>query len=210
MKTPPPERALQFLRWFCREDYIEEIEGDLTEIFETQSETAPRRARIKFTWNVIRHFRPAFVKSFKLSNAIMMVVLMRHNLLLSLRSFMRYRMSFFINLSSLSVGLACALLIYLWVSDELRVDKFHENDPTLFQVIYNQELANGIITNEKTPGPLSAAMAAQFPEIEYATTATWVESRTLSVGDDDGIKAGGRYVGKDFFRMFTHPLLQGD
>jgi ABC-type antimicrobial peptide transport system permease subunit len=210
MKTSPPKRALQFLRWFCREDYIEEIEGDLTEIFEKQYETSPGKARLLFILNVIRYFRPAFMKSFKFSNPFSMGVLIRHNLLLSLRTFMRYRMSFIINLCGLSVGLVCALLIYLWVRDELSVDKFHANDRNLFQVMYNQELANGIITNGKTPGPLAAALAAEFPEIEYATTATWVESRTLSVGDDDGIKARGRYVSKDFFNTFTHPVFQGD
>ncbi len=35
----PPKRAIQFLRWFCREDYLEEIEGDLTEVFKKQYET---------------------------------------------------------------------------------------------------------------------------------------------------------------------------
>ncbi|HEY8511382.1 MAG TPA: ABC transporter permease [Cyclobacteriaceae bacterium] len=210
MKKSPPKRALQFLRWFCREDYVEEIEGDLTEIFEKQYEVSPRAARLRFALNVIRYFRPAFMKSFKFFNPFAMGVLLRHNLILSLRSFMRYRMSFFINLCSLSVGLACALLIYLWVGDELSVDKFHEKDRNLYQVMYNQELANGIVTNGKTPGLLAAELAAEFPEIEYATTATWVEPRTLSVRDDYAIKAGGRYVSKDFFNTFTHPLLEGD
>ena len=53
MKVPPPKRALKFLRWFCREDCIEEIEGDLREIFEKQYEEAPGNAKRKFTWNVI-------------------------------------------------------------------------------------------------------------------------------------------------------------
>src|SRR5690606_795149 len=122
MKRSPPKRALQFLRWFCREDYLEEIEGDLTEIFERQYETSPGKAKRKFTWSVLRYFRPEFIKSFRSYNPVNPLIMVRHNLLLSLRSFMRYRMSFFINLCSLSVGIACALLIYLWVSDELSMD----------------------------------------------------------------------------------------
>ena len=55
-------------------------------------------------------------------------VMFRHNLLLSYRNFKRYKSSFFINLIGLSVGLASALLIFLWVNDELNVDKFHEKD----------------------------------------------------------------------------------
>ena len=41
----PPKKALAFLRWFCREDYIDEIEGDLMEVFNKQTETTPRKAK---------------------------------------------------------------------------------------------------------------------------------------------------------------------
>ncbi len=61
MKTLPPKRSLQFLRWFCREDYLEEIEGDLTEVFIKQAETSSRKAKWKFTWSVIKYFRPEFM-----------------------------------------------------------------------------------------------------------------------------------------------------
>jgi hypothetical protein len=65
MEARPPKKALQFLRWFCREDYLEEIEGDLTEVFNRQYAKAPRRARWKFTWSVISYFRPEFLKPLK-------------------------------------------------------------------------------------------------------------------------------------------------
>jgi putative ABC transport system permease protein len=42
MKVNPPQKAIQFLRWFCREDYLEEIEGDLREVFRKQSEISQR------------------------------------------------------------------------------------------------------------------------------------------------------------------------
>ena len=55
MKSSPPNRALRFLRWFCREDYIEEIEGDLTELFEKQQVDNPTSAKRGFTWSVLRY-----------------------------------------------------------------------------------------------------------------------------------------------------------
>ena len=45
MKVQPPKRALQFLRWFCREDYLDEIEGDLTEVYNKQYHNSPRKAK---------------------------------------------------------------------------------------------------------------------------------------------------------------------
>ncbi len=65
MKASPPKKPLQFLRWFCREDYLEEIEGDLTEVFNKQCEDSPRKAQWKFAWSVTRYFRPEFLKPLK-------------------------------------------------------------------------------------------------------------------------------------------------
>lgn len=57
----PPKWPLQFLRWFCREDYLEEIEGDLTEVYIKQCESSPRKAKWRFVWSVVTYFRPQFV-----------------------------------------------------------------------------------------------------------------------------------------------------
>ena len=65
MKPSPPHWPLQFLRWFCREDFIDEIEGDLMEIYLLDFEKSPAKAKRQFTMGVIRHFRPEFVKSFR-------------------------------------------------------------------------------------------------------------------------------------------------
>src|SRR5687767_1739566 len=129
----PPKRALQFLRWFCREDYLEEIEGDLTEVFKKQYESSPREAKWKFRWSEMKYFRPEFIKSFKANYHVNHTAMFRHNVLITYRNFLRHKSSFFINLTGLSTGLASAIMIYLWVADELSVDKFHQKDEQLYQ-----------------------------------------------------------------------------
>jgi hypothetical protein len=83
----------------------------------------------------------------------------RHHLLLFFRSSLRSKSTFFINLIGLSTGLACALLIYLWMSDELLVDKFHEKDSRLYQVMQNSKEDNAIQTHEDTRGLMASALA---------------------------------------------------
>jgi putative ABC transport system permease protein len=61
--------------------------------------------------------------------------MLKHNLLLIYRNFKRFKSTFFINWVGLSTGLACTLLIYLWVNDELSMDKFHEKNSRIFHVI---------------------------------------------------------------------------
>ncbi|MEQ8243510.1 ABC transporter permease, partial [Fulvivirga sp.] len=135
--------------------------------------------------------------------------MLKHNILLTFRSFKRFKSSFFINLIGLTAGLACTLLIYLWVMDELKVDQFHENDARLFRVMEHQQYADHIMTTTSTPGLLAETLKEDFPEIEYAATTTWIDPHTLSIGEHS-IKADGYHVGADYFNIFSYGLVQGD
>ena len=136
----------------------------------------------------------------------------RHNILITLRNFKLNKTSFIINLIGLSTGLATALLIYLWVNDELKVDKFHELDHQLYQVMENRETPDGIQTSPTTPGILAQTLAEEMPEVKYASSTAdppQIDNVTLSYNNHN-ILASGKYVGKDYFRMFSYPLMQGD
>ena len=135
----------------------------------------------------------------------------RHNLLLSYRTFRRFKTSFFINLIGLSTGLACALLIYLWVNDELSVDKFHEKDDRLFQVMQNQHDPNGIQTIEPTPGLLAETLSEEMPEVQYAVAVIPPRfPEGIASVDDKRFKVSRQFAGKDFFNVFSYELIQGD
>jgi putative ABC transport system permease protein len=136
----------------------------------------------------------------------------RQNLVLFVRNINRNKTSFFINLTGLSSGLACVLLIYLWVQDELLVDKFHEKDSRLFQVMVNTKSNDKVLTFEWTPGPLAEALAAEMPEVQQSVAVMpSIEAAMgiVSVGETS-IKAEEKYVGKDFFNVFSYELIQGE
>ncbi len=135
--------------------------------------------------------------------------MLRHNFLLIFRSFKKFKSTFIINLIGLSTGLACALLIFLWVRDELSVDKFHEKDIHLYQVMENQKVVGEIYTTESTPGLLAESLSEEMPEVEYASPASWVSEYRVSVNNEN-IKAKGQYVGKDYFNIFSFDLISGN
>jgi putative ABC transport system permease protein len=135
--------------------------------------------------------------------------MLKHNLLIIFRNFKRNKSSFLINLIGLSTGLACVLLIYMWVNDELNFDRFHEKNNQLFQVM--QQFQHGE-TIEPTPGPLADALAAEIPEVEYAVPVfypAFLGKPTLS-SDNKDTKADFVYAGKDFFNMFSFQLIKGN
>jgi len=138
--------------------------------------------------------------------------MLQHHLLLIYRNFKRFRSTFFINLIGLSTGLACTVLIYLWVRDELNIDKFHDTDKRLVQVMENGKEVDGIKTGQSTPDLLAETMIKELPEIEYAVSVTpnkWFGKFTLTVGETN-TKAIGQYASQDYFNVFSYPLLQGD
>lgn len=135
--------------------------------------------------------------------------MLRHNIVLIYRGFKRYRSTFFINLIGLSTGLASALFIYLWVDDETHVDKFHEKDSQLFQVMKNVPTSSGIITIENTPARLAEALAKEMPEVEYGASVTNSDKGSISF-NDKGITADGQFVSKDYFKTFSYNFIQGD
>jgi ABC-type antimicrobial peptide transport system permease subunit len=129
-----------------------------------------------------------------------------------LRNIKRNKSSFLINMIGLSTGLTCAMLIYLWINDELNVDKFFENDKRLYQVINNFKTENGILTEGNTPIPLTEALLNEMPEVEYAVPVGIEDYRPegiLSYGDNY-MKSKSIFVGKDYFNVFSYKLIQGD
>lgn len=137
----------------------------------------------------------------------------RQNLHLVFRNFKRFKTTFFINLIGLSTGLACTFVIYLWVQDELGMDKFHEKDARLFQLMEHQQHTGSIRVTDSTPWLLADALEAEMPEVEYAVVATptyWFSGQTLSIDNKDPVKANVKYASENFFNVFSYNLVQGD
>jgi hypothetical protein len=106
------------------------------------------------------------------------------------------------------------LLIYLWVTDELSVDRFHQKDEQLYQVLRNVQRPDGINTGESTPALLAEALLEEMPEVEYAlsvnTFGDWFSGEGIIVYEDKHIKAKGIFANKDYFKGFSYDLIQGD
>ncbi|HEY4062714.1 MAG TPA: ABC transporter permease [Puia sp.] len=135
----------------------------------------------------------------------------KHHIQLLFRTYRRYKSTFVINLIGLSTGLACALLIYLWISDELGFDKFHRNDSRLYQVMVNERQGDRINTSDGTNGLFGEIVKKDLPEVEYAVTTTpsnWFRKFNITYGNST-VGATGNFAGKDYFNVFSYALLQG-
>ena len=169
MQVRPPKNALRFLRWFCRHDYVEEIEGDLVEIFESQAIDRPQSARRQFWWQVLLHFRPDFIRSFH-SNRVINTAMLIHYLKVAWRNLSRHRLYSFINLSGLTVGMTCFLLVAFFIQYQLSYDRHFPDTDRIYRVIQQQKgnAFRGSDLFAVTPRPLASAISEQIPEVEGA------------------------------------------
>ncbi len=130
------------------------------------------------------------------------------------RNFIKDKQFSLLNMLGLSTGLACVLLIFLWVSDELSVDKFNAKDTQLYQVMKTAPTADGgIETFPYTPGLLGQSMQRELPEVQYATVvranASDEAAGIISI-NNKRFKASSEYVDQNFFKVFSYTIIDGN
>ncbi|AEI48388.1 ABC transporter permease [Runella slithyformis] len=130
-------------------------------------------------------------------------------LTIAFRNLWKNKVYSFINIMGLALGMACSLMIMLWVQDEVAMDAFHENGPRLYRVMENQFYSGKIETYASTPGILAENIVKDIPEIEKASQMLWEEQPLFRVVNTFD-KEKGRYVQGDFLTMFSFKLEQGD
>ena len=136
--------------------------------------------------------------------------MIKNYLLIAVRNIFRNKLFSTVNILGLAFGICSALLIFLWVNDELEYDYFHANANRLYRVMENQRYTDGrIYTFAATPGPMAPFIKEKYPEIEKATRFTWEVNNLMQV-DDKTFYEMGRYVDQDFVEMFSFPFIKGN
>lgn len=141
-------------------------------------------------------FRPSLTKK-----------MLRNFFVIALRSLQKNGVYTFINIAGLSIGLACSLLILLWVTHELSYDGFHARRSQLQKVMINSLGDNGIHTTPAVPMPLEQELR-EDPGIRHVALTNWGETFLLTVGDKK-LYREGFYAGEDFLKMFSFPVIEG-
>jgi len=136
--------------------------------------------------------------------------MLKNYLKITWRNLIRNRSYSAINLLGLALGLACVMLIGLWIQSELSMNRFHEKGDRLYRLWENQTYSNGfILSTISTPGPMAARLEASFPEVERAVRVDWGTEKLFTLGSQS-LNEQGYYADAGFFDIFTFPLLHGN
>src|SRR5258705_8238652 len=130
-RNHPTRWADKLLTVLLSERAADILIGDLHELYTDRLRRRGRcTADLCYLRDMVDICRPFALKRSYRFNSVNMH---KHTLLIQYRNFMRHKSSFFINLIGLTAGLASTLLIYLWVNDELRTNKFNVRDARIYQ-----------------------------------------------------------------------------
>ncbi len=207
----PPKTILHFLRWFCREDYIDEIEGDLTELYQKEQEGSPRWSKWKFTWRVIKCLRPEFIKPFQNYQKLNSFVMYSNYLKSGFRNLWRSKLHSTLNITGLTFGMVCFLLIALYVFDELTFDQQHDNAARIYRVIEHKNVKGEETTIAAAGFKLAEESKHVIPEIENTTR--MVRTGRANLVDPEKpvpFQETVTIADEHFLQVFDFPLVQGD
>ena len=126
-----------------------------------------------------------------------------------IRNFLKYKAYSFINVAGLAIGMACTILILLWIQDELSYDRFHKNADQIYRVVKYSDYGGNELHVALTPGPLSQAMKEELPEVIKATSFDFAGGM-VKYKNKSFNYVEVACVEPDFFDIFSFPLIQGD
>jgi len=134
----------------------------------------------------------------------------RNYLKTGIRNIRKYSAFSLINLTGIAIGMACCILILLWVQDELSYDRFHKNAARIYRVITHIPMSGEIRTFAISPPTLAPFLNEEYPEVEHAVRFQEGNGRLIQAGEKKFTDDRLSFADPEFFKVFTFPFVSGD
>ena len=197
----------RIVKYLYSRDYYIERSGDLEEAYaEYLEEIGSFRAKVWLWFQILKLCAGAIRQ-----NIGWRFILFKNYLVLALRNMRRNKTLSFINLAGSIVGMACFILILLFVRYELGYDAFHEKADNIYRIysesLYVEHFGSSFFAG--SPGIMARTLMDELPEVRNATSIGKYPNRLIRYQNktfyEDGIHADDR-----FLDIFTFPLISGD
>lgn len=218
-KTPqsPPRWANRMLKWFCAEEHLEVLQGDLQELYEYRLEQKGRfLARLHYIKDAFDMLRPFARKKKKThpdsyQNKNNTVAMFKNYFKISFRNMLRHKVYASINIVGLSLGIVCFLLIALYVQDELSYDRYHEHADDIYRVVTEDYNEGGETSRVFT---YTSPMHGVVLRDDYAQVVTSVRFNPwnfpiVKSGDKQFEETYFNFVEPTIFDVFSFEFIEG-
>ncbi|WP_223833956.1 ABC transporter permease [Spirosoma profusum] len=211
----PPRWARWFLTQFHPDDTLEEVEGDLDELYTYWYErTGPTQATLRYLLNVASVL-PPFVRSRKTNNqqyepSTFSPFMIRNYFKIAFRNLLLNKAYSAINIAGLAIGMVGCLAIGLFVWDEWKFDKSIPDSEKIYR-IYTERTKDNTTTKAAVVAPAYATfLQQQYPEVDTTTRILMSPDRFLmELGNQKNYEDKGWFVESSFLQVFALPLESG-
>ncbi|WP_416864558.1 MAG: ABC transporter permease [Imperialibacter sp.] len=202
MNNTPPRWAVKLLRLYCSARFIDELEGDLCELYDRNlAQYGKRKAAQLFIFGVLGSVRLYRIKKLKGLNTNIMLI---NHFKVAFRHSLRHRVFTAVNLLSLFFGIASVFYIGLYVKNETSYDQFHEKKDVIYRVLRTDPVDPSTAALSSQFGKV---LSSEFPGIKICS----MGSDPVKIGDIDPILVEDFYwTDSTFFDLFSFNLIHGD
>lgn len=209
MKTP--RLADRLINRLINHVYLDEILGDLQEEYQSNiNQKGKTRATLKYWQSTIRFIN---TRTLKRTTSLNNTAMLKNYILIALRNIARQKVYSVINIVGLALGIACSLLLMLYVINELSYDKFHDNATRIVRASTEYEYDGEVDKSYYTPTALLPALQDLFPEVKTGVRLFYpanFRAPIISFGQKTFAEPGFCYADSTFFEMFSFSLLEGN
>ena len=138
--------------------------------------------------------------------------MLRNYFKIAFRNLIKHKAYSAINITGLTIRIACCMIILLYICNELSYDKFHQNAGQIYRVVSKIEFENRIYETTQSPAPMAPALMQEFPEVLNAVRIYRVFWHRNFLRYKEKLFYEDRffYADPSFFEVFSFPLIQGD
>jgi putative ABC transport system permease protein len=206
----PPRLFIRFFRCYCKPKLRDHIEGDLMEVYNERIRASGKRnADWKFIIDVLLLLRPAIVRPVEGYKNLNTYGMYKSYFKIGWRNLLRNKGYSFINIGGLAIGMAVAMLIGLWIYDELAFNRYHKNYDSIARVMRNLNMNGEIISTAILPNALGDELKNKYSSSFKQVTMAWeVDGQILSAGEKK-LSVLGEFIEANGPEMFSLNMRKG-
>ena len=202
----PPGLAKLLIRMMARSGNSPYLLGDLEESYNRSLKD--RGVLYSYLWYWYQALMP--FPDFLITKFSWSLIMFKNYFKIALRNIKKQKGYSVINISGLAVGLACCILMLMWIHDELSFDRFHKNSNELYRVISKIQTSNEITHTVRSPNAAGPALVEQYPEIINSTKYQCFEQQMVEYGGESYLCNYFGIADPSFFEMFSFSFISGD
>jgi putative ABC transport system permease protein len=205
------DRPLKFLEILLKnlipfEDQ-ENLVGDFREMFDRiRQEKGNSVAKIWYIFQVSKLI-PSYFKNYLYWSTTML----RNYVKIAFRNMKKYKSYSLINIAGLAIGMACCILIFLFIQGELSYDRYHEKRDRIYRLVDSFDVEGGLSRHYAlSSAPFAPTMKKEFPEVEDTVRFFPGRRRLVKYEENKYYEDGLFFADGSVFNIFTFPLVHGN